>query len=161
MSGRAGRASGCRDETGYGGRRRPPQGRFRSAPANGSRASRAFRFRRACALDNLHQFRHGYGLQPAAWRTQAMDQTPTQSNAYLQMLSLFDPRNWAALAPFAPQSLNQPVLPGWTFGNVITVTEKNSRSPQTEREIVAEHSYGRQLGRLTQALADLIEERPQ
>jgi hypothetical protein len=88
-----------------------------------------------------------------------MDQTPTQSNAYLQMLSLFDPRNWAA--PFAPPSLNQPILPGWTFGNVISVTEENSRSPQTEQAIVAEHSYGRQLGRLTEALAALIEERPQ
>ena len=90
-----------------------------------------------------------------------MDQTPTQSNAYLQMLSLFDPRNWAALAPLAPPSVSQPILPGWTFGNVITVTENNSRSPQTEQAIVAEHSYGRQLGRVTEALAALIEERPQ
>jgi hypothetical protein len=88
-----------------------------------------------------------------------MDQTPTQPNAYLQMLSFFDPRTWAA--PFAPSSLSQPILPGWTFGNVISVTDRNSGSPQTERDIVAEHSYGRQLGRLTQALADLIEERPQ
>jgi len=84
---------------------------------------------------------------------------PATPNAYQQMLSLFDPRTWTA--PFAPQALSQPILPGWSFGNVITVTEQNSGSPQTERDIVAEHSYGRQLGRLTEALAALIEERPQ
>jgi hypothetical protein len=50
-------------------------------------------------------------------------------------------------------------LPGWSFGN-ITVNEQNSRSPQTEHAIVAEHSYGRQLGHLTDALVELIEERP-
>jgi hypothetical protein len=88
-----------------------------------------------------------------------MDPAPATPNAYQQMLSLFDPRTWAA--PFAPPSLSQPILPGWTFGNVISVTEQNSGSPETERDIVAEHSYGRQLGRLTQALAALIEERPQ
>jgi hypothetical protein len=88
-----------------------------------------------------------------------MDPAPATPNAYQQMLSFFDPRTWTA--PFAPQALSQPILPGWTFGNVITVTEKNSRSPETEREIVAEYSYGRQLGRLTEALAALIEERPQ
>jgi hypothetical protein len=58
-----------------------------------------------------------------------------------------------------PQRLTQPILPGWSFGN-ITVNEQNSRSPQTEQAIVAEHSYGRQLGRLTDALVALIEERP-
>src|SRR5512145_2677242 len=46
----------------------------------------------------------------------------------------------------APDSLTQPILPGWTFGNVITVTERNSSAPETERAIVAEESYGRQLG---------------
>src|SRR5258706_3405291 len=97
-------------------------------------------------------------LQPDAWRT-TMDPAPATPNAYQQMLSFFDPRTWTA--PFAPQALSQPILPGWSFGNVITVTEKNSGSPETERDIVAEHSYGRQLGRLTEALATLIEERPQ
>ena len=63
--------------------------------------------------------------------------------------------------PLAPQTLTQPIQPGWTFGNVITVTERNSSSPETEREIVAEESYGRQLGRMLAALAVLIEERPE
>ena len=59
-----------------------------------------------------------------------------------------------------PQSLNQPILPGWSFGNVITVTETNSTSPEMERDIVAKESYGRQLGRVIDALEVLIEERP-
>jgi hypothetical protein len=40
-----------------------------------------------------------------------------------------------------------------------TLTQ-HSRSPQTEQAIVAEHSYGRQLGRISDALIALIEERP-
>jgi hypothetical protein len=66
---------------------------------------------------------------------------------------------WWNPQAWAPQTLSQPILPGWSFGN-ITVNEQNSRSPQTEHAIVAEHSYGRQLGRLTDALVALIEERP-
>ena len=66
---------------------------------------------------------------------------------------------WWNPQAWAPQTLNQPILPGWSFGN-ITVNEQNSRSPQTEHAIVAEHSYGRQLGRITDALVALIEERP-
>ena len=71
---------------------------------------------------------------------------------YSQLWGWWNPQAWA------PRTLTQPILPGWTFGNVISVTERNSRSPDTEREIVAEHSYGRQLGRVTEALLALIEE---
>jgi hypothetical protein len=67
-------------------------------------------------------------------------------------------RAWAN--SFAPKSLVQPILPGWTFGNVINVTEANSSSPETERDIVARESYGRQLGRVIDALEVLIQERP-
>jgi hypothetical protein len=63
-------------------------------------------------------------------------------------------------AALAPQSLVQPILPGWTFGNLINVTEANSSSPETERNIVARESYGRQLGRVIDALEVLIRERP-
>jgi hypothetical protein len=66
---------------------------------------------------------------------------------------------WWNPQAWAPQTLTQPILPGWSFGN-ITVNEQNSHSPQTEHAIVAEHSYGRQLGRITDALVALIEERP-
>ena len=68
--------------------------------------------------------------------------------------------SWPALpAPAAPE-LNQAINPGWTFGNVVNITEANSSSPATERAIVAEQSYGRQLGHVIEALVDLIEERP-
>lgn len=60
----------------------------------------------------------------------------------------------------APQLLNQPILPGSTFGNVITVTDRNSSSPDMERDIVAKESYGRQLGRVIDALEVLIQKRP-
>ncbi len=65
------------------------------------------------------------------------------------------------LLPTAPRSLNQPINPGWTFGNLISVTEQNSSAPDTERNIVAVHSYGRQLGRLMDAVAVLIEDLPE
>jgi len=60
----------------------------------------------------------------------------------------------------APQNLVQPILPGWVFGSVTNVTEQNSSAPDTEREIVASHSYGRQLGRVMDALAVLIAASP-
>jgi hypothetical protein len=59
-----------------------------------------------------------------------------------------------------PQNLVQPILPGWVFGSMINVTEQNSGAPDTERDIVAAHSYGRQLGRVIDAVAALIAELP-
>ena len=56
----------------------------------------------------------------------------------------------------SPRNLMQPILPGWVFGSVTNVTEQNSSAPDTEREIVAAQSYGRQLGRVMDALAVLI-----
>ena len=67
---------------------------------------------------------------------------------------------WLSWWNLAPQQLTQPIQPGWSFGNIVTVNQKNSRSPDTEHQIVAEHSYGRQLGRLMDAVAALIAERP-
>jgi hypothetical protein len=68
---------------------------------------------------------------------------------------------WTWQSPVAaPQNLTQPILPGWVVGNSITVNETNSSSPEAEREIVAAESYGRQLGRVIDALAVLIGERP-
>ncbi len=55
--------------------------------------------------------------------------------------------------PFAPETFTQPILPGWSF----TLNEGNSSAPDTERRIVAQESYGRQLGKLTDAVAVLIE----
>ena len=59
----------------------------------------------------------------------------------------------------APRNLVQPILPGW-FGIVNNITEQNSSSPDTEREIVASQSYGRQLGRVIDALAVLVADLP-
>jgi hypothetical protein len=61
----------------------------------------------------------------------------------------------------APRNLVQPILPGWVFGSVTNVTEQNSSAPDTEREIVAGQSYGRQLGRVMDALAVLIADLPE
>jgi len=56
----------------------------------------------------------------------------------------------------APQNLTQPILPGWTVGGVVNVTEQNSSAPDTEREILAKQSYGRQLGCIMDALMILV-----
>jgi hypothetical protein len=60
----------------------------------------------------------------------------------------------------APQTLSQAILPGWLFANTVNVTEENSSSPETERQIVAAHSYGQQLGRILDVVNELIAERP-
>lgn len=64
-------------------------------------------------------------------------------------------RTWQAAWRPAPEYLVQPILPGWTFN----INHGNSTAPQTEADVVAKHSYGRQLGRMSDALACLIEER--
>jgi len=46
------------------------------------------------------------------------------------------------------------------FANSINVTEANSSSPETERDIVAAHSYGQQLGRIMDVLDELIRNQP-
>jgi len=63
---------------------------------------------------------------------------------------------WLTGTVAAPQQLSQPILPGWSF---VSITEQNSSRPDTEREIVAHESYGRQIGRLLDAVAALIAER--
>ena len=60
----------------------------------------------------------------------------------------------------APQTLNQPILPGWVFGTTVNVTEANSNAPDTEHNVVAQYSYGRQLGRIIDALTVIIGELP-
>lgn len=58
-----------------------------------------------------------------------------------------------------PQSLDQAINPGWNFGPTLTINNGNSSAPQTELEVLRHHSYGRQLGRISEALAVLIAER--
>jgi hypothetical protein len=67
-------------------------------------------------------------------------------------------RLWLPWASLAPQTLSQPINPGWSFGNVI-VNERNSSAPATEQTILAEESYGRQIGKLLEAVYELIKEK--
>jgi hypothetical protein len=67
-------------------------------------------------------------------------------------------RLWVPNA-FAPQELLQPINPGWSFGNV-TINAENSSAPQTEQAILAQESYGRQIGKLLDAVAELVKLQP-
>ena len=60
-----------------------------------------------------------------------------------------------AMWRIAPDNLAQSILQGWT----LNINSNNSTAPQTEVEVVAKHSYGRQLGRMSDALELLIVER--
>ncbi len=64
-------------------------------------------------------------------------------------------RTWQAVWRGGPDNLVQPILPGWTFN----INSSNSTAPQTEVDVVAKHSYGRQIGRMSDALELLIDER--
>ena len=61
---------------------------------------------------------------------------------------------WPMWPNLAPEKLEQPILP-ITFST--TINEANSSAPDTERRILAQDSYGRQIGRLMDVVALLIE----
>lgn len=73
---------------------------------------------------------------------------------------LFDSvlRNWTSMA-LAPQRLMQSFNNGWSFAN-LTINSKNSSAPDTEQAIVAVESYGRQIGKLLDAVALLADRQP-
>lgn len=64
--------------------------------------------------------------------------------------SAFD--SWRQWLPPSPGTLVQPILPGWS----LNINSNNSTAPETEVDIVAKHSYGRQIGRISDALRELI-----
>ena len=64
-------------------------------------------------------------------------------------------KQWGAAMQFAPNTLVQPILPGWT----LNVNAFNSSAPQTEADVLHKHSYGRQLGRISDALEILVQAR--
>ena len=66
-------------------------------------------------------------------------------------MSTIPPSNWPWLASWGPQWLNQSFNNGWTFGNIV-VSSANSSDPEVERAVVSRYSYGRQLGRLMDAM---------
>ena len=68
-------------------------------------------------------------------------------------------RPWLT-ASLAPKELWQSINSGWSFGNV-TINEQNSSAPQTEQAILAQESYGRQIGKLLDAVSELIKEHPE
>lgn len=61
---------------------------------------------------------------------------------------------WPMWPNLAPEKLEQPILP-ITFST--TINEANSSAPDTERRILAHDSYGRQIGRLMDVVALLVE----
>jgi hypothetical protein len=61
-------------------------------------------------------------------------------------------RTWQALAQRSLLTFNEPILPGWT----VNIDSGNSTAPDTERDILETTSYGKQLGKLTDAVAQLI-----
>jgi hypothetical protein len=61
-------------------------------------------------------------------------------------------RSWQTVWQGAPDHLVQPILPGWTFN----INSTNSSSPQTEADVLARHSYGRQIGRMADVLEMLV-----
>ena len=86
-----------------------------------------------------------------------MDSNVTDTQALLAspfFWPLAAARNWSALMNLSPQNLNQPI----TLGGIVNITENNSSAPDTEREVLAHHSYGRQLGRIIDALSVVIQE---
>lgn len=66
---------------------------------------------------------------------------------------------WPAWPALAPQSNTQDINSGWSFGN-FTVNSFNSSAPDVERAVVSRHSYGRQIGRLMDAVAALADALP-
>lgn len=69
-------------------------------------------------------------------------------DAFLQIMS-----PWMTTGAAFHDSFSQSILPGWSL---ISVNQGNSSAPDTEQAIVAKASYGRQLGRIMDALDVLI-----
>ena len=75
-----------------------------------------------------------------------MPDSPSFSNPFLW---------WADALKLAPTNLNQSILPGWSF---LTINENNSTSPETEQYVLAKHSYGRQIGRMMDLVAEIAKD---
>jgi hypothetical protein len=67
--------------------------------------------------------------------------------------------NGSPAIAFAPERLWQPINPGWSFGNLI-VNNTNSSAPDVEQAVVSRYSYGRQIGRMMEALEVLVKALP-
>jgi len=65
--------------------------------------------------------------------------------------------NWFSPLSWVPQGVDERFNNGWTFGNLI-VNAGNSRAPDIEREVVSKNSYGRQIGRLMDAVVAIAKQ---
>lgn len=74
----------------------------------------------------------------------------TDPSDYFPWLKLWSPG-------LVPQLLAQSILQGWSL---VSITTNNSSAPDTERRILEQDSYGRQIGKLLDAVDQLIAERP-
>lgn len=77
------------------------------------------------------------------------------------MLSPFAMVQWwqKQMQSFMPIGiLDEPILPNGTFAGIV-INEQNSTDPQTERHIINQISYGKQIGWLVDAVDVLIAER--
>ncbi|MDM0110783.1 hypothetical protein QTI66_01410 [Variovorax sp. J22R133] len=72
----------------------------------------------------------------------------------------FWPQGWSWPA-LAPRNLYQPISSDFSVGSLISVTNVNSSAPDIERDVLQQHSYGRQIGRLLDAVALLVERLPE
>ena len=88
--------------------------------------------------------------------TASQDQSPWWAWALPWSAAVSGRAPWFGVAP---QSLTQPINPGWSFGNVI-VNSANSSAPDVEQAVLSHHSYGRQIGRLMDAVAALADAVP-
>lgn len=73
---------------------------------------------------------------------------PNPFETFFDVMRMFSPVGFAA-----PDRLNQSILQGWSL---ISVNQGNSSAPDTEQAVVAKASYGRQLGRIMDALDVVI-----
>jgi len=75
------------------------------------------------------------------------------------MVNPYNPLEWWRMPlsqlGLAPEDLVQSVLAGW-FSTTVNINSENSASPETERQILRVASYGRQLGRVMDALEVLL-----
>ncbi|WP_284619899.1 hypothetical protein [Aquabacterium humicola] len=69
------------------------------------------------------------------------------------------PWTWPAGLKLAPDWLGQTINPGWTLAGVV-VNPQNSSAPAVEQSVLSHHSYGRQLGRLMDAVEALLDAAP-
>ncbi|NRF65892.1 hypothetical protein HLB44_02710 [Aquincola sp. S2] len=69
------------------------------------------------------------------------------------------PWAWPGAAKLAPDQVSQAINPGWTLAGVV-VNAQNSSAPSVEQSVVSRHSYGRQLGRVMDAVGALLDAAP-